>query len=398
MSGPLDRLRVVELAEMVSGPHMGKLFAALGADVVKVEPPGGDRGRRQPPFPSDRPDSEASGLFLYHNTGKRSITLDIGTATGGEVLRRLVAAADVFIENHAPGQLASMGFGYEDLREINPRLVYVSVTPFGQTGPYRDYRATDLGVFALSGVSYYTFTMADEGDPPSHGPGSISEVLAGQTAAAAAMAALFHRDITGAGQWVDISAMDSLANNAKMEAAPVFYAGTAPSRFLKDVAVPMQPEPAQDAYIYAMMANDAHWEGTKAAMGHPEWAETELLATIGDRIANQDYQRMMLNEWYAQHPAEYLVEQLQANGVTAGPVYDIPSAMSHPTSIERGLFVEVDHPVAGRVTLPGPPARMSKTPFETGRAPLLGEHTVDILKELGYSSEDMVALSASGAL
>ncbi len=398
MAGPLGGMTVIEVAEMVSGPHVGKLFAGMGADVIKVEPLRGDPGRRQPPFPGDVPHPEKSGLFLYHNAGKRSVTVDIETAAGAEVLRRLVSTADVFVENHSPGWLAAMGFGYEDLRRVNPRLVYVSVTPFGQTGPYRDYRATDLGIFAASGVGYYTFTMADDGDPPSHGPGRIAEVLAGQTAAAAAMAAILQRDLTGEGQWVDVSAMESLANNAKMEAAPLLYAGSAPSRFLKDVAIPMQPEPAADAYVYVMMATDAHWEGAKAAMGHPEWAESELFATVADRIANQDYMRMMLNEWYAQHPAEHLVDRLQENGVTAGPVYDIATVMSHPTSVERGMFIAVDHPVAGPVTVPGPPARLSKTPFTTARPPLLGEHTSEVLQQLGYSPDDIVALSAAGVI
>jgi len=226
----------------------------------------------------------------------------------------------------------------------------------------------------------------------------MSEVLAGQNAAAGAMVALLHRDVTGEGQWVDVSAMETLANNAKMEVAPVLYAGTTPSRFLKDVGVPMQPEPAADAFVYVMMAADAHWEGAKAAMGHPEWAESELFATIADRIANQDYLRMMLNEWYAQHPADRIVELMQASGVTAGPVYDIASAMAHPTSVERNVFVEVDNPVAGRVTVPGAPARLSKTPFATGRAPLLGEHTAEVLAELGYSPADTVALAAAGII
>lgn len=397
--GPLSDLRVVEIADMVSGPHAGKLFAAMGADVVKIERPGvGDPARSQPPFPSDVPHLEKSGLFLYHNMGKRSVTLDVESAAGARIARELIASADVVVENHQPGWMAARGLGYDDVRADNPGLVYVSVTPFGQTGPYAGYAASDLVAFATSGVGFFTFTMADEGEPPSHAPGRVAEIMGGQSAAESAVIALFHRDITGEGQWVDIGLQETLANNLKLEAGPFVFTGQGPGRLLKDVAMAMQPEPAQDAYVYVLVVADAHWAGVKAAMGHPEWAESELFATMLDRITNQDYMQLMLKQWYAEHSAEYIVERLQENGVTAGPVYDIPQAMSHPTSIERGLFVDVDHPVAGTVTFPGAPAIMTATPFRTERAPLLGEHTAVVLGELGYGPTDLVTLAAAGII
>lgn len=397
--GPLSDLRVVEIADMVSGPHAGKLLAAMGADVVKIERPGtGDPARSQPPFPGDVPHLEKSGLFLYHNMGKRSVTLDVDTPTGARIARELVASADILVENHDPGWMAARGLGYDDVRELNPGLVYVSVTPFGQTGPYAGYLGSDLVAFATSGVGYFTFTMADEGEPPSHAPGRVGETMGGQAAAESALIGVFHRDLTGEGQWIDISLQETLANNLKLEAGPYVFTGQGPGRLLKDVAIAMQPEPAQDAYVYVLVVNDAHWAGVKAAMGHPEWAESELFATMVDRIANQDYMQLMLKEWYAEHPAEEIVERLQENGVTAGPVYDIAQAMSHPTSVERGLFVDVDHPVAGTVTFPGAPAIMTATPFRTERAPLLGEHTAAVLGELGYGPADLVSLAAAGII
>ena len=397
--GPLSDLKVVELADMVSGPHAGKLLAAMGADVVKVEQPGtGDPARRQPPFPDDVPNPETSGLFFYHNMGKRSVTLDIGTATGARLFRELAGSADILIENHRPGWMAERGLGYDDLRAVNQGLVYVSVTPFGQTGPYSSYLATDLVTFALSGVGYYTFGMAEPGEPPSHAPGRVAEIMAGQSAAECALVAIFDRDVTGRGQWVDISGMETLANNLKMEAGPYVFAGRGPGRMLSDVAIPMQPEPAKDAYVYVLVVNDAHWAGVKAAMGYPEWAESPLFATMQDRVVNMDYLQIMLKEWYAEHPADEIVRLLQDNGVTAGPVYDIATAMTHPTMVEREVFVGVDHPVAGRVTVPGAPARMTGTPFRNDRPPLLGEHTRQVLGELGYGAGDLAHLSAQGVI
>ncbi len=397
--GPLSDLRVIEIADMVSGPHAGKLLAAMGADVIKIEPPGtGDPSRRQPPFPGDVPHLEMSGLFFYHNMGKRSVTLDVGTSTGARLFRELVGTADILIENHEPGWMAAHGIGYEELRADNPGLVFVSVTPFGQTGPYSSYLATDLVTFAASGVGYYTFTMSDPGEPPSHAPGRVAEVMAGQSAAECAIVAIFDRDVTGHGQWVDVSGMETLANNLKMEAGPYVFAGQGPGRMLADVAIPMQPEPAEDAYVYVLIVNDAHWAGVKAAMGYPEWAEGPLFETIHDRMANMDYLQMMLKEWYLEHPAEEIVRLLQEQGVTAGPVYDIPAAMNHPTAVERAVFVEVEHPVAGRITVPGAPARMTGTPFRTERPPLLGEHTQQVLNELGYTVADLAHLSAQGVI
>ena len=399
VQGPLSDLKVVELADMVSGPHAGKLLAAMGADTVKVERPGtGDPARHQPPFPGDVPDLEKSGLFLYHNMGKRSVTLDVETAAGVRLFRELVADADILLENHPPGWMAAHGLGYEELAELNPRLVFTSVTPFGQTGPYRDYLASDLVTFATSGVGFYTFNLSDDGEPPSHAPGRVAEVMAGQAAAEAALIAIFGRDVTGAGQWVDISGMETMANNLKLEAGPYVFTGKGPGRLLRDAAIAMQPEPAADAYVYVLVVADAHWAGVKVAMGNPEWAESPLFATAADRVANQDYMQVMLKEWYLQHPAEEVVELLQANGVTAGPVYDIPQAMSHETVRERNLFVEVDHPIAGPITFPGAPARMTGTPFRTARAPLLGEHTGQVLAGLGYSAADLVHLSAAGVI
>src|ERR1700691_5056896 len=200
---------------MVSGPMCGKLFADMGAEVIKLERPGaGDEARRHPPYPDDIPHPEKRGLFLYLNTSKKGVTLDPATPSGAAIFRKLIASADVLIENHAPGFMASIGLGYETLRTINPRLIVTSVTPFGQSGPYRDWKGTDLIEFAMSLTGYNTPTMVDdpEKENPLRAPGHAADMMGAATAAAATMMAIFQRDLTGEGQWIDAPCWQSTVN------------------------------------------------------------------------------------------------------------------------------------------------------------------------------------------
>ncbi|HVA40051.1 MAG TPA: CoA transferase, partial [Candidatus Binataceae bacterium] len=204
----LDDLKVVELAGMVSGPMCGKLFADMGAEVIKLEPPGaGDESRRHPPFPGDLPHPEKSGLYLYLNTSKKSVTLDPATPSGAEIFKRLVRDADILIENHPPGHMASLGLGYEVLHALNPRLIVTSVTPFGQSGPYAGWKGSDLIEWAMSLTGYNTPTLINdpERENPLRAPGRQADMMGATTAAAATMMALFHREATGEGQWVDVA-------------------------------------------------------------------------------------------------------------------------------------------------------------------------------------------------
>ena len=224
----LDDLIVVEFAQMVSGPMCGKMFADMGAEVIKIEPPGaGDEMRAHPPFPGDIPHPEKSGAFLYLNTSKKSLTLDPATPTGAEVFRKLIGRADLLIENHPPGYLDRIGLGFEALNALNPRLIVTSITPFGQIGPYRDWKGTDLIEFAMSLTGYNTPTMVDdaERENPLRAPGHQAEMMGATAAATASMFAIFHREATGVGQWIDVPCWQAIASTSKIEMAAYTYVG-----------------------------------------------------------------------------------------------------------------------------------------------------------------------------
>ena len=252
----LDDLVVVEFAQMVSGPMCGKMFADMGAEVIKLEPPGcGDEARSHPPYPGDVPHPEKSGFFLYLNTSKKSLTLDPATPRGAEIFKRLIAGADVLIENHRPGYLASIGLGYETLHALNPRLIVTSITPFGQTGPYRDWKGTDLIEWAMSLTGYNTPTLVDDvaKENPLRAPGHAAEMMGATNAAAASMMALFHRDATGEGEWIDAPCWQATVNTSKLEMAAYSYVGIPFSRLRAKVQVGLEPLPCKRRlHLYAV--------------------------------------------------------------------------------------------------------------------------------------------------
>ncbi len=397
----LRDLRVVEYAEMVSGPMCGKMFADMGAEVIKVERPGrGDEARGHPPYPGDVPHPEKSGFFLYLNTSKKSLTLDPATLGGAEIFKRLIADADILIENMPPGHLANIGLGYEILHALNPRLIVTSITPFGQTGPYRDWKGTDLIEWAMSLTGFNTPTLVDDvaKENPLRAPGHAAEMMGATNAAAAAMMALFHRDLTGEGEWVDAPCWQATVNTSKLEMAAYSYVGIPFSRQRANVQVGLEPLPCRDGYIYTLWAADAHWRALKTLLGNPPELANEIFDTHAGRHQNDDIMRTLIREELAKHDMEHLVTEGQRLGLTIGPVHTVAQAAHNSHLRARGAFVEIDHPVAGRFEFPRSLVQMSGTPPHSTRAPLLGEHNVEILGRLGYTSEDLQGLRAAGAI
>jgi crotonobetainyl-CoA:carnitine CoA-transferase CaiB-like acyl-CoA transferase len=394
----LNDLRVIEFAEMVSGPMCGKMFADMGAEVIKIEPPGrGDEARSHPPYPGDVPHPEKSGFFLYLNTSKKSLTLDPTSPAGLEVFTRLIADADVLIENHRPGYLDSLGLGYETLRALNPGLILTSITPFGQTGPYRDWKGTDLIEWAMSLTGYNTPTLVDDVDKenPLRAPGHAAEMMGATNAAAATMMALFHRDATGAGQWVDAPCWQATVNTSKLEMAAYSYVGIPFSRLRANVQVGLEPLPCRDGYIYTLWAADAHWKALRTLLGDPPELVNEIFDTHAGRHENDDILRTLIRQNLAQHDMDHLVTEGQRLGLTIGPVHTVAQAAHHPHLEARGAFVEIDHPAAGSFKFPRSLVQMTATPPESIRAPLLGEHNVSILSRLGYTGEDLRRLQSA---
>ncbi|MGH7985386.1 MAG: CaiB/BaiF CoA transferase family protein [Candidatus Binataceae bacterium] len=391
----LDDLKVLEFAQMVSGPVCGKMFADMGADVLKLEPPReGDSARHQPPFPNDVPHPEKSGFFIYLNTSKKSLTLNPATASGAAVFKRLAAEADVVIENHPPGYMERIGLGYESLKALNRRLILVSISPFGQSGPYRDWKGTDLVEFAMSLAGYNTPTLVDdpEKENPLRAPGHAAEMLGGSTAAAAAMLAIFHREATGEGQWLDVPCWQAVVNTAKIEMAIYSYVGMPFSRLRANTGVGLEPMPCRDGYVYTLWAADAHFIALKQLLGRPQELESELFDSLAGRQENDDVLRAVIKRELLRHDMEFLVREGQKLGLTIGPVHTAGQAARHPHLAAREAFVEIDHPIAGRFKYPRAAVSLTATPPQPSRAPLLGEHNDEILARLGYSPEERQGL------
>ncbi len=398
----LDDIRVVELAEMVSGPMCGKLFADMGAEVVKLETPRlGDEARRHPPFPGDVPHPEKSGLFLYLNTGKKSVTLDVTTPVGAEIFKRLVVGADILIENQRLGYLQSLGLGFDVLHAINPKLIVTSVTPFGQSGPYRDWKGTDLIEWAMSLTGYNTPTMVDdaENENPLRAPGHPAEMMGATTAAASAMLALCHRERTGEGQWIDVPCWQSTLNTAKVEMAVYSYRGLPFSRLRARSGQGLEPLACRDGYVYTLWTVDAHFEALKELLGHPELIESDLFKTMKGRADNDDVVRPAIQAELLKYDMDDLVSRGQALGLPIGAVYTVARAAEDEHLKARGAFVEIDHPATGKLCYPGALVKLSATPASPSRAPLLGEHNDEILRQrLGYGAEDLNAFRAAGII
>jgi crotonobetainyl-CoA:carnitine CoA-transferase CaiB-like acyl-CoA transferase len=394
----LDDLVVIEFAQMVSGPMCGKMFADMGAEVIKLEPPGaGDQMRAHPPFPGDIPHPEKSGSFLYLNTSKKSLTLDPATHTGAEVFRKLIARADVLIENNPVDYLESIGLGYATLHALNPRLIVTSISPFGQTGPYRNWKGTDLIEFAMSLTGYNTPTMvADaERENPLRAPGHQAEMMGATTAATASMFAVFHRDLTGEGQWIDVPCWQAVTNTSKIEMAAYTYVRIPFSRKRTNVAVGLEPLPCKDGWIYTLWAADTHYQALKDLLHNPEDLESEVFDKLLGRAQNDDVLRPMIREHLLKYEIEYLVTEGQRRGLTIGPVFSVAQAAQHPHLRARNAFVEIDHPIAGRFEYPRSLVQMTLTPPTPSRAPMLGEHNAEILGRLGYSLDEQQGMRAA---
>ncbi len=399
MKRALDDIRVVEYAEMVSGPMCGKMLSDMGAEVIKIEPPGrGDQSRHLPPFAGDIPHPEKSGTFLYLNTGKKSLTLDPSKPSGAAIFRQLVSRADILIENHPPGFLARLGLDYNSLHGLNSGLIVVSITPFGQNGPYRDWKGSDLIEWAMSLAGYNTPTLVDdeESENPLRAPGHAADMMGAANAAAAAMCALFHRDASGEGQWLDAPCWQATVNTAKIEMAVYSYFGIPFSRLRGKQPAGLEPLPCRDGYVYTLWAADTHFTALKTLLGNPPVLDSELFDTLAGRQAHDDALRMLVREELLKYDMEFLVAEGQKLGLTIGPVYTVAQAANHPHLAARDAFVEIDHPVAGRFKYPQHLVSLTVTPPVPSRAPTLGEHNVEILGSLGISRVEQQSLRATG--
>ena len=366
----LSDLRVVDLSvgvdAGVAGAFCAKMFADFGADVIKVEPPDGDPARKLGPLPHDNPDADAGSMFRYLNTNKRGITIDLDSPDGQAQLRDLCATADVVVESFPPGHVQTLGLGYDDLHEINPGVVLVSITPFGQTGPWRDYQATDLVEYAASGQSYVNGSPDRE---PLKEPGDESYFQAGACAFLGAMTALAHRDMTGEGQHVDVSTQEAGASAFSPQMLGAMHSGDPVERG----STPLLP--CKDGFVSLNVRHDATWEYMWLFFDDPDVARNPRYATSAARRQNAAEIEEMLRPHLARHTMEELFHGLAPLRLLIGMTLSVDRLLIDSHLEEREFFVRSDD--GG--TMPGAPFRMSATPWRLrSHAPSKGQNNADL--------------------
>ena len=394
--GALAGLSVVEVGEMVAAPYCAKLLADLGANVVKVETPGGgDPARLRGPFPDDEPHPERSALFLYLNTSKRGITLDLAAEEGRALFRKLVSRVDILIEDRTPGELEALGLGYADLAAHNPRLIVTSITPFGQTGPNRAHKTHHLNLFHSAGhTSPFGAKDPKASRAPSRAGGYLGEYDAGLTAALGTLGAVFGRELTGRGQHIDASKQEAMmclerVTNGRFANEPDPFSGRGPGGLTR----------AKDGYVMVTTLEQHQWEGLIRAMGTPEWSKGEWCRDMAARMENADEIAEHVEAWAADLTRDEIYHLVQAQGTPAGPVRNVVEVKAWEQANARGFFQELDHPEVGRQSYPTAPYLFSKTPWVGHAAPLIGEHNEEVYGEtLGCTAGDLANLSREGAI
>lgn len=393
--GALEGIRVVELGQMVSAPYCAKLFADYGADVIKVEPPdGGDTARRWGPFPGDRAHPEKSGLFHFLNTNKRGVTLDPGAAAGRDLLLRLLERADVLLENQRPKQMRDWGLDYATLSRANPDLVMISITPFGQTGPYSEWNGYDLNAWHLTAAgSRY---CGRPGEPPlEHGTFS-ADFFGAVSAAAWGLAAVYGRECVGGGQHVDVSCAEAIA--------AAFVGGQNIGGYAQDgvferrtgvgmpLGAPATILPCRDGHVWVLALEPGQWNGLARVMGDPDWMQLEMFQDMYVRAQNADAIYPLIEEWTLQHSKWEIMEQCQAAGCPITAVFTVEEAAEHPHLKERDYIVELEHSALGAFRDLGAPFVLPESPGGPRRpAPLLGEHNREVYGSLLDAGPDELA-------
>ncbi len=400
---PLDNIRVLDLSRALAGPYCAMMLGDLGAEVIKVELPGtGDESRSWgPPFIGKPygPYPGESAYFISINRNKLSVTVNLKSAEGQEVIRRLAAISDVVVENYRTGVLDRSGLGYEDLHALNPRLVYCSISGYGRTGPYAERPGYDAIMQAEGGIMSISGPI--EG-PPSRVGISIVDISTGMFSAIAVLAALRVRDATGEGQWVDMSLLDSNAALLANIASNYLVGGVVPRSYgnAHPNLTPYGAFRACDRWFVLGVANDRQWGSLCHVIGHPELKADPRFVANSDRLANRVALTQIMDEAFLTRTADEWLADLERVEIPCGPINTVPEVFESPQARVRNLALQVEHSSAGPIRVPGFAYKLSQTPAEVRLPPpLLGEHTDKVLTELlGYSPEQVSVLRERGAI
>jgi len=385
---------VLDVTQVMAGPFCAMQLADLGADVIKVEPPGGDSSRRW--------GRGGSGLdtpgFNALNRGKRGIVLNLKLPAAQDVFRRLARGADIMIENYRPGVMAEFGIDYPRLSAENPRLIYASISGYGQTGPDAGKGGFDLVAQGVSGLMSIT---GEPGGPPVKCGVPITDLGAGLFALSGVLTALYHRTQTGRGQYIDTSLVEAGVALSVWEATE-YFSGSGipePTGSAHRLSAPYQAIRCSDGYITLGTATDRLFVRVCGLLGHPEWAERQEFADAGSRVRNRPAIAALIEAITATQPRRHWLELFDANDIPCGPINNYEEVVRDPQVLAREMVREVDHPTLGRLRTLGSPLKMSATPPDpVRRAPQLGEHTDEVLRQAGYGDEEIATLRRAGAL